>query len=80
MHHHFGDGEKTKSIMEHVTKRFTRCVAMPNLKPPVTNTALAIDYYNHLMAASPPDANSVIIKKRVDSNIICIYFSLFSFF
>jgi dihydroorotase len=52
-HHHFRDGKKTKDVLKHVTKRFGRAIAMPNLKPPVTNTALATDYYNHLMENRP---------------------------
>mmetsp|Transcript_4778 Transcript_4778/g.5311 ORF Transcript_4778/g.5311 Transcript_4778/m.5311 type:complete len:358 (+) Transcript_4778:374-1447(+) len=52
-HHHFRDGPRTKSVLEHVTKRFTRCIAMPNLKPPVTTTELATDYYNHIMKSLP---------------------------
>ena len=54
-HHHFRDGNKVKSVLEHVTKRFVRCIAMPNLKPPVTSTKLATDYYNHIMNSLPKD-------------------------
>lgn len=52
-HHHFRDGEKTKSVLAQASERFARCIAMPNLKPPVTNTALATEYYNHLMENLP---------------------------
>ncbi len=54
-HHHFRDGSKVKSVLEHVTQRFVRAIAMPNLKPPVTNTQLATDYYNHIMNSLPQD-------------------------
>jgi dihydroorotase len=54
-HHHFRDGTKTKSILEHVTKQFARCIAMPNLKPPVTTTEAATEYYNHIMSFLPSD-------------------------
>lgn len=56
-HHHFRDGTKTKSVLEHATKRFARGIAMPNLKPPVTTTALATDYYNHILKSLPPTTN-----------------------
>ena len=52
-HHHFRDGAKTKSVLAHTTERFSRCIAMPNLQPPVTNTALATNYYNHIMESLP---------------------------
>lgn len=52
-HHHFRDGSKVKSVLRHVTPRFARCIAMPNLKPPVTNTELATNYYNHIMQSLP---------------------------
>jgi len=52
-HHHFRDGDKTKNVLAQASERFARCIAMPNLKPPVTNTALATEYYNHLMENLP---------------------------
>lgn len=52
-HHHFRDGAKTKSVLAQATERFSRCIAMPNLNPPVTTTALATDYYNHIMNSLP---------------------------
>eukprot|EP00551_Chaetoceros_affinis_P012984 CAMPEP_0203675254 /NCGR_PEP_ID=MMETSP0090-20130426/19671_1 /ASSEMBLY_ACC=CAM_ASM_001088 /TAXON_ID=426623 /ORGANISM="Chaetoceros affinis, Strain CCMP159" /LENGTH=364 /DNA_ID=CAMNT_0050541395 /DNA_START=346 /DNA_END=1440 /DNA_ORIENTATION=- len=55
-HHHFRDGTKPKSILKHATKRFGRCIAMPNLKPPVTTTSAATEYYNLLTTSSPPGA------------------------
>lgn len=54
-HHHFRDGAKTKSILQHATKRFARCIAMPNLQPPVTTTEAATNYYNHIMSSLPSD-------------------------
>ncbi len=52
-HHHFRDGDKTKRVLAHATERFRRCIAMPNLKPPVTTTELATKYYNELMGNLP---------------------------
>ncbi len=52
-HHHFRDGDKTKRVLIHATERFRRCIAMPNLKPPVTTTELATKYYNELMGNLP---------------------------
>jgi dihydroorotase len=53
-HHHFRDGTKTKDILKHATKRFSRAIAMPNLKPPVTSTELATTYYNFILSSLPP--------------------------
>jgi dihydroorotase len=52
-HHHFRDGIKCKSVLQHATQRFGRCIVMPNLKPPITNTELALEYRNHLLSSLP---------------------------
>jgi len=52
-HHHFRDGSKTKSVLLHATKRFARCIAMPNLQPPVVNTEMALEYRGHLLKNVP---------------------------
>ena len=57
-HHHFRDGDKVGIVLQHATKRFGRCIAMPNLKPPVVNTELAKKYYDHLVSHIPKEAES----------------------
>jgi len=52
-HHHFRDGSCIKSILEHVTRRFSRCIVMPNLKPPVTTTQQALNYRQRIMDSLP---------------------------
>ena len=54
-HHHSRDGPKTAAVLIHATKRFGRCLMMPNLKPPVTTTALALSYRDHIQASMPKD-------------------------
>lgn len=49
-HHHFRDGIKTKHVVKHATQRFKRCIAMPNLQPPVTNAALATEYRDRILS------------------------------
>mmetsp|Transcript_16251 Transcript_16251/g.23930 ORF Transcript_16251/g.23930 Transcript_16251/m.23930 type:complete len:352 (-) Transcript_16251:146-1201(-) len=51
-HHHFRDGPKTASIVAHAKQRFARCLAMPNLKPPVTTTEMAEAYHEHIIGDS----------------------------
>ena len=52
-HHHCRDGQKTAAVLEHATKRFGRCLMMPNLKPPVTTTEMALNYKKHIQASMP---------------------------
>lgn len=52
-HHHARDGNKTATILQHVCERFGRCLMMPNLKPPVTTTEMALSYKQHILASMP---------------------------
>jgi dihydroorotase len=52
-HHHARDGPKTATILQHVCPRFGRCLMMPNLKPPVTTTEMALAYKQHILASMP---------------------------
>lgn len=55
-HHHFRDGSRTKTVLEHAVRRFGRCIAMPNLQPPVTTSQKALDYREHILACLPAGA------------------------
>jgi dihydroorotase len=52
-HHHFRDGPSTKDIVAQASKQFARCIAMPNLKPPVTTTELALEYRQRILECVP---------------------------
>jgi dihydroorotase len=52
-HHHFRDGPSTRHILQHATQQFGRCIAMPNLQPPVTTTEQALSYRNHILQSLP---------------------------
>lgn len=52
-HVHLRDGEVLKNTVADISRYFGRAIVMPNLVPPVTNTALAKSYYDRIMAASP---------------------------
>jgi len=52
-HHHLRDGAGTESVLEHATSRFSRCIVMPNIKPPVTTVQRALDYRQHIMKSLP---------------------------
>ena len=57
MHHHFRDGEALKQTVPAAARQFARVLAMPNLKPPVTTTEMALAYYDRLMAHAPPNSD-----------------------
>jgi dihydroorotase len=55
-HLHLRDGAALASVLPHTVRAFARAVIMPNLKPPVTDTALAAAYRERILAALPKTA------------------------
>lgn len=52
-HLHLRDGAAMRDVLPHTAQRFGRAIVMPNLKPPVTTTALALAYRERIVAALP---------------------------
>jgi dihydroorotase len=52
-HLHLRDGEALAAVLPHSAARFARAIVMPNLKPPVTDTAAALAYRERILAALP---------------------------
>ena len=52
-HLHLRDGDALRAVLPHTARQFARAIVMPNLKPPVTTTALALDYKQRILAALP---------------------------
>lgn len=52
-HLHLRDGDALKMILPDTASQFARAIVMPNLRPPVTTTALAIAYRQRIMDATP---------------------------
>jgi len=52
-HLHLRDGAALHAVLPHTAERFARAIVMPNLKPPVTSTALAADYRRRILEARP---------------------------
>jgi dihydroorotase len=50
-HLHLRDGAALESIVNHTAAQFARAIVMPNLKPPVTTTELALEYRERILAA-----------------------------
>ena len=59
-HHHFrdsaerGDG-RLAAVAPLAAAQFGRCIAMPNLVPPVTTVAAALEYRERILGAVPPE-------------------------
>ncbi|XVE67764.1 hypothetical protein DITRI_Ditri09bG0014400 [Diplodiscus trichospermus] len=56
-HLHLRDGDLLQAVAPHSANHFGRAIVMPNLKPPVTTTAAAIDYRESILKAVPADSN-----------------------
>ena len=52
-HLHLRDGEALKTLVPDTAKRFARAIVMPNLRPPITSTQLAIEYRQRILDAVP---------------------------
>jgi len=50
-HHHFRDGERLEAVVPLVCGQFKRCIAMPNLVPPVRTTEEALAYKSRILKA-----------------------------
>ena len=55
-HLHLRDGAQLRAVLPDTALRFARAIVMPNLKPPVTTTRLALEYRNRILAALPAGA------------------------
>jgi dihydroorotase len=56
-HLHFRDGDVLRDVVPHTARQFERAIVMPNLKPPVTTTAMAAAYRQRIIAALPEGAS-----------------------
>ena len=52
-HLHVRDGASLRAVIGFTAARFGRAIIMPNLKPPVTTTELALGYRNRILEALP---------------------------
>ncbi len=55
-HVHLRDGDVLPHVVAHTAGQFARAVIMPNLRPPVTTTALALAYRERIVQARPAGA------------------------
>jgi dihydroorotase len=52
-HLHLRDGAAMAAVLPFTVARFGRAIVMPNLKPPITTTAMALAYRERIRAALP---------------------------
>nr|WP_267135364.1 dihydroorotase [Halomonas dongshanensis] len=52
-HLHLRDGAALNAVVAHTAAQMGRAIIMPNLTPPVTTTALALEYRDRILAALP---------------------------
>lgn len=52
-HLHLRDGEQMRAVLPHSARQFARAIIMPNLKPPVATTDMALAYRARILAALP---------------------------
>jgi dihydroorotase len=52
-HLHVRDGAMLAAVLPHTARQFGRAIIMPNLRPPVTTTAMAAAYRERILAALP---------------------------
>ena len=56
-HLHLRDGAALQAVLPDSARQFARAMIMPNLRPPVINTALAMAYRQRILAALPSGLN-----------------------
>ena len=56
-HLHLRDGAALQAVLPDTARQFARAIVMPNLRPPVTTTELALAYRERILAALPKDMN-----------------------
>jgi len=54
-HLHLRDGDALKAVLPDTARQFSRAIVMPNLKPPVTTTEMAISYRERILAELPSE-------------------------
>jgi dihydroorotase len=56
-HLHLRDGSALRAVLPDTARQYARAIVMPNLRPPVTTTELAVAYRQCILAALPLGSN-----------------------
>lgn len=54
-HVHVRDGDSMRAVLPYTAQQFARAIIMPNLKPPITTTAMAQAYRARILTALPEE-------------------------
>jgi dihydroorotase len=54
-HLHLRDGAALAAVLPYTARQFGRAIVMPNLKPPITSTAMALAYRERILAVRPKE-------------------------
>lgn len=68
-HLHFRDGDMLPETVPATARCFKRAIVMPNLVPPVTNAAMALDYKQRILAAAPEGSDFMPLMTLYLTNI-----------
>jgi len=52
-HLHLRDGDQMQAVLPYSARQFARAIIMPNLKPPIVTTEMAMAYRNRILSALP---------------------------
>ena len=63
-HLHLRDEQSLRAVLPFTAARFARAIVMPNLKPPVTTTDMAIAYRQRIVSALPAGSAFVPLMTR----------------
>jgi dihydroorotase len=61
-HLHVRDGAMLAAVLPHTARQFGRAIIMPNLRPPVTTTAMAAAYRERILAALPKEGTGATFE------------------
>ena len=66
-HLHVRDGAMLAAVLPHTARQFGRAIIMPNLRPPVTTTAMAGAYRERILAALPKEGAGAAFRAADDA-------------
>lgn len=58
-HVHLRDREQLRAVLPYTAKQFARAIIMPNLKPPIVTTDMALAYRARILAALPGSLQNI---------------------
>ena len=60
-HTHLREGEMLRAVIDSTARTNSRCIAMPNLKEPITSSVLGIKYINEIEKIIDPKQLKILL-------------------